>query len=178
MVRPSALLVAACAPGARALAFGAPSRLASRRTGALKLADGPAKSEGIVPSRNVLGAALECCCSDVRGSGIGTGFYRDGHCSTGPQDTGSHTVCCEVTSEFLSYSKSVGNDLSTPVPQYAFPGLREGDRWCLCAVRWEEARQAGVAPPVIAEATHARALEIVAAEDLQAAAVSPASATR
>ena len=178
MVRPSALLVAACAPGARALAFGAPSRPASRRIGPLKLADGPAKGEGIVPARNVLGATLACCCSDVCGSGIGTGFYRDGHCSTGPQDTGSHTVCCAVTDAFLRYSKSVGNDLSTPVPQYAFPGLREGDRWCLCASRWAQALKAGVAPRVILLATHERALDHASLEQLRAHAIDGDEADR
>ena len=141
------LLACLCAAGSGlSLSPRLPPRPRCRHAPAMQMQ--PAEGEGIVPARNVLGATLACCCSDVRGSGIGTGFYRDGHCSTGPQDTGSHTVCCEVTESFLRYSKSVGNDLSTPVPQYAFPGLREGDRWCLCASRWAQALKAGVAPRV------------------------------
>jgi uncharacterized protein len=86
---------------------------------------------GIRPEpRNVLGGDLELCCSDPM-----TGFYRDGYCRTGVDDTGRHTVCIEVTEEFLKFSKAVGNDLSTPMPQYAFPGLKEGDKWCLCMLR-------------------------------------------
>ncbi|WP_245704923.1 DUF2237 family protein [Belnapia rosea] len=97
-----------------------------------------------------------------------TGFYRDGCCNTGIEDRGLHTVCVQVTAEFLAFSRSCGNDLSTPVPQYGFPGLRPGDRWCLCAARWEQARQAGVAPRVLLEATHVAALEICALDDLKA----------
>lgn len=85
---------------------------------------------------NVLGTPLQVCCSNVRGTGIGTGFYRDGCCTTGEQDVGRHTVCVQVTTNFLDYSRKVGNDLSTPVPEYMFPGLKDGDIWCLCAQRW------------------------------------------
>ena len=83
-----------------------------------------------------------------------TGFYRDGYCQTGPQDTGSHTVCAQVTAEFLSSSKKIGNDLSTPRSEYGFPGLKPGDKWCVCVSRWEEAFMAGVAPPIVLESTH------------------------
>ena len=96
----------------------------------------PHEGPGISVPRNVLGGDLECCCADVRGSGIGTGFYRDGHCSTGQDDEGRHTVCIEATSEFLEFSASVGNDLSTPNPQWMFPGVMPGDQWCLCAARY------------------------------------------
>ena len=96
-----------------------------------------------------------------------TGFYRDGCCNTGPDDQGVHTVCAEMTADFLSYSKRMGNDLITPVPQYGFPGLIPGDRWCLCVLRWKEALDAGVAPPVILEATHQAALRNVSLEDLE-----------
>lgn len=97
-----------------------------------------------------------------------TGFYRDGCCNTGPEDLGCHTVCVEATAAFLEFSKSRGNDLSTPRPEYGFPGLKPGDRWCLCAARWEEARLAGFAPPVLLEATHEGALEYCDAEALRA----------
>jgi uncharacterized protein (DUF2237 family) len=116
--------------------------------------------------RNVLGSELKVCCTDPM-----TGFYRDGYCRTGPDDTGRHTVCIQVTDDFLTYSKSVGNDLSTPMPQYQFPGLAEGDRWCLVAVRWKQALGAGMAPLVVLEATHESVLEIVSLEDLQAYAI-------
>ena len=86
-----------------------------------------------------------------------TGFYRDGFCQTGPQDTGSHTVCAQVTAEFLSSSKKIGNDLSTPRSEYGFPGLKPGDKWCVCVSRWEVAFMAGVAPPIVLESTHERA---------------------
>ncbi len=115
---------------------------------------------------NVLGGALDACGNDPV-----TGFYRDGHCRTGPQDLGSHTVCAVVTAEFLAHQQRVGNDLSTPRPEYRFPGLRPGDRWCVVAVRWLQAYQAGVAAPVVLAATHARALEIVPLEALQEHAV-------
>ncbi len=95
-----------------------------------------------------------------------TGFVRNGCCETGPQDAGSHTVCVEVTTEFLAFSKSRGNDLSTPIPDFEFPGLRPGDRWCLCAARWREALDAGAAPRVVMRATHQRALEIIEFSDL------------
>lgn len=96
-----------------------------------------------------------------------TGFFRDGSCHTCQEDVGSHTVCCQVTEAFLLFSRSRGNDLSTPNPQYQFPGLKPGDRWCVCAARWREAADAGVAPPVILEATHERALEVIALADLE-----------
>ncbi len=122
------------------------------------------------PSRNVLGGELAPC-----GGEPVTGFYRDGCCNTGPQDQGSHTVCAEVTEEFLTFSREAGNDLSTPAPQFGFPGLRTGDRWCVCAARWREALAAGIAPPVVMAATHERALEIVRLDDLKAHALDLAS---
>ncbi|WP_090561830.1 DUF2237 family protein [Belnapia rosea] len=119
--------------------------------------------KGQPSSTNVLGSPLLPCSVAPL-----TGFYRDGCCNTGIEDRGLHTVCVQVTAEFLAFSRSCGNDLSTPVPQYGFPGLRPGDRWCLCAARWEQARQAGVAPRVLLEATHVAALEICALDDLKA----------
>ncbi len=116
--------------------------------------------------RNVLGGPLASC--SVRPM---TGFFRTGCCETGPEDSGSHTVCAHLTAEFLAFSKEAGNDLSTPVPEYGFPGLRPGDRWCLCAARWQEALDAGVAPPVVLAATHEEALEVLSLEDLKAHAV-------
>ncbi|MEH2275226.1 DUF2237 family protein [Nostoc sp.] len=113
-------------------------------------------------AKNVIGGNLDVCCTSPM-----TGFYRDGFCRTGGQDFGSHVVCAEVTSEFLEFTKSRGNDLSTPVPDSNFPGLKPGDRWCLCASRWQEALEAGVAPPVILSATHARALEMVSLDELK-----------
>ena len=112
--------------------------------------------------KNVFGGKLETCCTSPM-----TGFYRDGCCRTGPQDLGLHVICAEVTEEFLQFSKARGNDLSTPNPEYDFPGLKSGDRWCLCALRWKEALDAGVAPPVILAATHELALEVVSLEDLK-----------
>jgi uncharacterized protein (DUF2237 family) len=109
-------------------------------------------------SYNVLGTSLKPCCCNVRGTGIGTGFYRNGFCSTGDQDLGRHTVCVEVTEEFLQFSAAVGNDLSTPMPHYNFPGLKGGDRWCLCAARWVQAYQAGKAPQILLESTHEKTL--------------------
>ena len=97
-----------------------------------------------------------------------TGFYRDGFCRTGPGDYGLHTVCVEVTADFLAFSRSRGNDLSTPIPEYDFPGLVAGDRWCLCVTRWKEALDAGVAPRVALSSTHISALEFVTLEDLHA----------
>ena len=102
-----------------------------------------------------------------------TGFYRDGFCNTGAGDFGAHVVCAVMTAEFLSYTKAQGNDLSTPVPAYQFPGLKPGDRWCLCAARWQESLDAGVAPPVVLSATHAMALEYVSMDDLKRHALSP-----
>jgi uncharacterized protein (DUF2237 family) len=113
-------------------------------------------------SLNVLGTRLEVCCTDPL-----TGFYRDGRCETGPMDYGRHVVCARVTQEFLEFTKSQGNDLSTPQPIYNFPGLKPGDRWCLCAERWQEALLAGVAPPVVLAATHAKALEVLRLGDLK-----------
>ncbi len=100
-----------------------------------------------------------------------TGFYRDGFCHTGPGDIGLHTVCVVVTDEFLQFSRRRGNDLITPAPDYQFPGLKAGDKWCLCVSRWAEALEAKMAPPVVLEATHASALEFVSLEDLQAHAI-------
>ncbi|MBZ0153321.1 MAG: DUF2237 domain-containing protein [Planctomycetes bacterium] len=108
------------------------------------------------PARNVLGTELKPCSKDPL-----TGFYRDGCCNTDADDLGAHTVCVVVTAEFLAFSQEAGNDLSTPRPEYAFPGLSPGDQWCLCAARWVEAEQAGKAPRVVLEATHARTLEFV-----------------
>lgn len=113
-------------------------------------------------ARNVLNTELQLCSLDPL-----TGFTRTGCCETGPEDIGSHTVCVQVTEEFLAFSMSCGNDLSTPRPEYGFAGLLPGDRWCLCAARWHEAAEAGFAPPVILEATHERSLEIVSLADLK-----------
>jgi len=120
-----------------------------------------ADSERII--RNVLGTPLLTCGTDPL-----TGFYRDGCCHTGPEDRGRHVVCARVTREFLEYSAALGNDLITPRPEWGFPGLKPGDAWCLCASRWEEARRAGKAPPVVLEATHEKALELVSLADLKA----------
>lgn len=106
--------------------------------------------------KNVLGTTLQPCCFSPM-----TGFYRDGYCRTGLEDRGTHVVCALMTEEFLKYTKAKGNDLSTPLPHYQFPGLRPGDKWCLCASRWKQAYFDGVAPEVILEATHEKALEIV-----------------
>ena len=119
-------------------------------------------------ARNVLGAPLADCSHDPL-----TGFYRDGCCNTGPEDMGAHVVCAVVTEAFLAFSRERGNDLSTPRPQFGFPGLGEGDRWCLCAARWQEALEAGVAPRVVLAATHERALEICRLQDLKAHAIDP-----
>jgi uncharacterized protein (DUF2237 family) len=123
--------------------------------------------------KNVLGEELEPCSTDPM-----TGFYRDGCCRTGPDDVGLHLVCVEVTDEFLTFSRDRGNDLSTPNAMYQFPGLVEGDRWCLCVERWKEALEAGAAPAVVLGATHISALEFVDLEDLQAHAVDVASGDR
>lgn len=116
--------------------------------------------------RNVLGGEFEECGTDPV-----TGFYRDGCCSTGPEDTGSHTVCAVVTQEFLSHQQSVGNDLVSPVAAYGFQGLRPGDRWCVVALRWLQALEAGVAAPVVLSSTNERALELIPLEVLRAHAV-------
>ena len=117
------------------------------------------------PARNVLGGALSPCSSEPL-----TGFYRDGCCNTGPEDRGRHTVCAIMTAEFLAFTAYVGNDLSTPRPEFGFPGLAPGDRWCVCASRWAEARDAGCAPEVVLEATHEATLEHVTLDALKGAA--------
>ena len=107
-------------------------------------------------ARNVLGGELASCSTEPV-----TGFYRNGCCETGPHDVGMHTVCAVMTAEFLAFSKAAGNDLSTPRPEFAFPGLKPGDRWCLCAPRWKEALDAGMAPQLVLEACHEETLAIV-----------------
>ena len=116
--------------------------------------------------KNVLGTELRPCCSNPM-----TGFYRDGYCRTGATDYGAHLVCAEMTAEFLEFSRQAGNDLITPVPEFDFPGLQPGDRWCLCVSRWKEAFEADVAPRVILESTHMSAIEFVSLEDLEEHAV-------
>ncbi len=123
-------------------------------------------SEQQRPARNVLGGTLQLCSAKPV-----TGFFRDGCCNTGPSDLGSHTVCVVMTDEFLSYSKRAGNDLSTPMPEYGFPGLNAGDRWCLCAPRWQQAFEKGQAPKVVLTATHEGALEYCELADLKKFAV-------
>jgi len=120
----------------------------------------------IEESLNVLGERLKPCSFDPR-----TGFYRDGCCNTGPEDRGRHTVCVRMTAEFLAFSKARGNDLSTPRPEFGFPGLKAGDRWCLCVDRWKEAWAAGMAPRVILASTHISALQTVPLEVLRAHAI-------
>ena len=117
-------------------------------------------------SLNVLGGRRQTCRIDPM-----TGFLRDGCCNTNDQDYGSHTVCVELTADFLEFSKLAGNDLSTPIPEYGFPGLEPGDRWCLCAARWQEAYENNKAPRVVLESTHKRALEIVSLEAVRQFAV-------
>jgi uncharacterized protein (DUF2237 family) len=119
-------------------------------------------------AKNVLGKPLACCCLKPR-----TGFYRDGHCNTGAGDFGVHVVCAEMTARFLEYSASRGNDLSTPVPEYDFPGLKPGDKWCLCAARWKEAYDEGMAPRVLLAGTHIAALEFASIEELSEFAIDP-----
>lgn len=113
-------------------------------------------------AKNVLGADLASCSYDPL-----TGYFRDGCCNTDATDQGSHVICVRVTREFLAFSSARGNDLTTPLPQHRFAGLRPGDRWCLCALRWREALEAAVAPPVILEATHVNALQFVTLAQLQ-----------
>lgn len=117
-------------------------------------------------ARNVLGGPLDACGDDPV-----TGFYRDGCCNTGPEDLGSHTVCAVVSAQFLAHQREVGNDLSTPRPEYGFAGLQPGDRWCVCAARWQQAYDDGAPAPVVLAATHERALEVVPLEALQEHAV-------
>jgi len=116
--------------------------------------------------RNVLGEPLASCSERPL-----TGFYRDGCCRTGEDDFGRHVVCAQLTEEFLAFSKARGNDLSTPVPEHGFPGLKGGDRWCLCALRWREALEAGAAPKVVLTATHESALAVLELADLKRHAV-------
>ena len=113
-------------------------------------------------ARNVLGQPLEPCCLRPM-----TGFFRTGSCETGPEDAGAHTVCVQVTAEFLAFSRQRGNDLSTPAPAFGFPGLKPGDRWCLCASRWKEALDAGTAPRVLLRGTHERTLDYVSLDELK-----------
>jgi uncharacterized protein (DUF2237 family) len=127
------------------------------------------REDGPPPATNVLGGPLLPCSVAPL-----TGFFRDGRCNTCAEDLGLHVVCAEMTAEFLAFSRARGNDLSTPRPDYGFPGLSPGDRWCLCAARWEEARRAGLAPPVLLEATHAAALAVCRLEHLRAHALDPA----
>ena len=115
-------------------------------------------------AKNVLGAELQSCCTAPM-----TGFYRNGLCETGPQDLGTHVVCAQVTAEFLAHTRSQGNDLSTPTSY--FPGLKPGDKWCLCVSRWKEALDAGVAPPIVLAATHEAALDTVSLAQLQGHAI-------
>ncbi|REJ77620.1 MAG: DUF2237 domain-containing protein [Acidobacteria bacterium] len=112
--------------------------------------------------KNVLGGELQVCCTSPM-----TGFYRDGYCKTGANDVGRHTVCAIVTDEFLEFSVSRGNDLVTPHPEWGFPGLKAGDKWCLCVLRWKEAFDAGMAPPVVLEATNEASLQHVSLEQLK-----------
>lgn len=116
-----------------------------------------------LPSRNVLGTPLRPCSGRPL-----TGYFRNGRCDTCAEDTGCHTVCVEVTAEFLAVSQAMGNDLSTPRPEYDFPGLRPGDRWCVCASRWQEALEAGAPAPVVLPATHERTLAVIPLELLRA----------
>ncbi|MFQ5501690.1 MAG: DUF2237 family protein [Phycisphaerae bacterium] len=118
--------------------------------------------EPVTVSRNVLGGPLETCSAAPI-----TGFYRSGCCDVGPDDVGVHAVCTQVTAQFLAFSKAAGNDLSTPIPEHGFAGLKPGDRWCVCAARWKEALDAGAAAPVFLAATHEKALEFVSLEDLK-----------
>lgn len=124
-------------------------------------------SETKSTAKNVLGTPLEDCSHDPK-----TGFFRTGCCDTGPGDHGLHIVCARMTDEFLEFSREMGNDLITPVPEFAFPGLKAGDQWCLCAARWKEAYDAGCAPAVVLEATHMSTLEFASLEELREHAVS------
>ena len=132
----------------------------------IRAADSEAHPAATPNACNVLGGPLQPCSVDPM-----TGFYRTGCCETGPDDAGSHTVCIVATAEFLTFSMQAGNDLSTPVPEWGFTGIQAGDQWCLCAARWQEALEAGHAPPVVLAATHERALELIHLPDLRAHAV-------
>jgi uncharacterized protein (DUF2237 family) len=116
--------------------------------------------------RNVLGGTLSPCSTSPR-----TGFYRDGCCNTGPEDLGLHVVCAQVTDAFLKFAKAQGNDLITPAPEFGFPGLRAGDRWCVCAATWRQAYEAGVAPPVVLAATHEETLAVIPLDALKSRAL-------
>ena len=113
-------------------------------------------------AKNVLGSELQLCCSDPM-----TGYFRDGFCNTNNMDAGTHVICAIMTDEFLEFTKSRGNNLSSPVPEFNFPGLKTGDGWCLCALRWKEAFEAGVAPAVKLESTHEKALQYISLADLK-----------
>jgi len=126
-------------------------------------ADSPSPDGAI----NVLGSQLLPCCANVGQSGIATGFYRNGYCCTGEQDLGRHTVCVQVSDEFLRFSQQVGNDLSTPMPNYMFPGLKDGDIWCLCAQRWVQAYESNMAPKLFLKGTHEKTLTYVPFEVLR-----------
>lgn len=116
-----------------------------------------------IPSKNVLGTSLQKCCDSPK-----TGFYRDGFCHTGPQDHGTHVACARVTKEFLEFTKTKGNDLTTPRPEWNFPGLKPGDKWCLCALRWLEAKKAGIVLKLDIESTHEKMLEYASVKDMSA----------
>ncbi len=124
--------------------------------------NGQHRTNGHGEPKNVLDGFLEGCCFDPI-----TGFYRNGACDTGPEDVGLHVVCAQMTAEFLDFSARMGNDLSTPAPDYGFDGLKPGDRWCLCADRWKEALDADMAPPVFLKGTHKKALTVVTLEQLK-----------
>lgn len=122
----------------------------------------PLKGHPMTKAKNVLGTELKKCCDNPK-----TGFYRDGFCHTGPEDHGTHVACATLTQEFLEFTLGRGNDLMTPKPQWNFPGLKAGDKWCLCALRWLEAKKAGVAPKLDLQATHEKMLEFVKREELE-----------
>ena len=115
-----------------------------------------------IPAKNVLGTSLKKCCNSPK-----TGFYRDGFCHTGPEDHGTHVFCATLTNEFLEFTKTKGNDLITPKPEWNFPGLKPGDKWCLCALRWLEAKKAGVAPKLDLEASHEKMLQYAPMSELK-----------
>ena len=123
--------------------------------------DKKSEEKNLTEKKNILGGALQACCFAPR-----TGFFRDGYCRTDERDRGRHVVCAEMTESFLRFTRDKGNDLSTPRPEFGFPGLKPGDRWCLCALRWREAWEEDMAPPVILEACEESALEVIQLEDL------------
>ncbi len=127
------------------------------------LSYGYTNSNEMKKAKNVLGEELQACCYEPK-----TGWYRDGFCHTGDNDYGVHVVCAEMTDEFLNYTSQCGNDLVTPKPEYNFPGLKAGDKWCLCVTRWKEAKDKGYAPPVVLESTHEKALTVVTIDELKA----------